>query len=276
MQLLKVLFWSATVLSLTMLLAWLLALQVKNAGWADTFWTMGIGCSSLTSIVLFASKPLSSRPFLVMILAACWSGRLAHYLYSRTRNSPEDARYAYLRKEWGVSFTKRLFFFLQLQALAALPLVFSIVVAADRLGPLDICDFLGTGLFFIGLMGTTLSDRQLAAFKANPENTGLICNNGLWKASRHPNYFFEWLTWCSWPILAFSLSGNYYTGVFAMMAPLLMYYLLVYVSGLPLLEAHMERTRPSAFALYKKETPIFFPNFLKFMKPSSIGAGSLK
>lgn len=275
MPLLNVLIWSAAVLSLTLLAAWLLALQVENAGWADTFWTFGIGFASLTSILFFATPAFSSRHALVMALVGCWSGRLGHYLYGRTRNHPEDARYAHLRKEWGAKFPQKLFLFLQLQALAGLPLVLSVVVAAGRSGPLDTCDLIGSGIFFLGLIGTTLSDRQLAAFKANPENKGLLCTVGLWKASRHPNYFFEWISWCAWPILAFSPSGNYFAGTLAIMAPLLMYYLLVHVSGLPLLEAHMERTRPTAFAQYKKETPIFFPNFFKLISQSAKKAGSM-
>lgn len=265
MHLLQALFWSAAVLSFTMLAAWLLALQVKNAGWADTFWTFGIGFAALSSIFFFTEPSLSPRHALVMALAAFWAARLGLYLFGRTRGHEEDARYAYLRKEWGTGFSQRLFLFLQLQAMAGLPLVFSIVLAAGRSDPLDTSDLLGIGIFFLGLLGTALADWQLAAFKSNPQNKKLICNVGLWKTSRHPNYFFEWITWWAWPIIAFSSSGTYLLGTLAIMAPLLMYYLLVYVSGLPLLEAHLERTRPSAFSRYKKETPIFFPNFFKLI-----------
>lgn len=269
MQVLSVLLWSAVLLSLTMGAAWLLAMQVKNGGWADTFWTFGIGGAAVSSILLFATPFFSARHVLVLGLVVCWSLRLGFYLYGRTRGQSEDARYAHLRQEWQSKFPQRLFLFLQIQALVALPLVLSICSAAGRPGPLDRYDLFGAGLFFVGLLGTSVSDWQLANFRSNPLKKGHICNTGLWKMSRHPNYFFEWITWWSWPLLAMSSSLDYPMGLIAIAAPLLMYYLLVHVSGLPLLEAHMERTRGEDFVRYKKETPIFFPRVrnLSFLPP---------
>jgi steroid 5-alpha reductase family enzyme len=191
-------------------------------------------------------------------LAALWSLRLGVYLFGRTRGKTEDARYADLRREWGEDHPRRLFWFLQAQAIAALPLVGAIALAANRPGPIDVFDVIGTAVLLTGVLGTGLSDWQLARFKADPHNKGRVCDVGLWSLSRHPNYFFEWLSWCAWPIIAFDIVG-YPIGLLALLAPALMYYLLAHVSGVPPLEAHMERSRPEAFAAYRARVPVFFP-----------------
>jgi steroid 5-alpha reductase family enzyme len=252
---------SLLVLAVVMTAAWALAMRTGNGGWADTVWTFGVGLSALTAIAVLAGGQPGSRHLLVAALAALWSLRLGTYLYTRTRGKAEDARYADLRRQWGETHPRRLFLFLQAQALAALPLTGAIALAADRPGALDAADAIGVAIALAGILGTAVSDWQLARFKADPGNKGQICDAGLWSLSRHPNYFFEWLTWCAWPVIAFAASGGYLIGLLALAAPALMYYLLVHVSGLPPLEAHMERSRGAAFAAYKARTPAFFPRF---------------
>lgn len=259
MELLIALAWSLAVLVLVMTAAWLLVMQAENGGWADTVWTFGVGAAAVTAVAVLSGGEPGGRHLLAGALAALWSVRLGSYLYSRTRGKAEDARYADLRRTWGRAHPRRLFFFLQAQALAALPLVGAIAIAAHRPGPLDLFDLAGTFVMLAGILGTAVSDRQLARFKADPAHRGRVCDVGLWSLSRHPNYFFEWLTWCAWPIIAFDPSGGYLIGLAAVVAPTLMYYLLVHVSGLPPLEAHMERSRGAEFAAYKRRTPAFFP-----------------
>jgi len=99
----------------------------------------------------------------------------------------------------------------------------------------------------------------LSRFKADPANRGEVCDTGLWAWSRHPNYFFEWLGWCAWPIFALNLSGGWPWGWLALSGPAYIYWLLTRVSGVPLLEAHMRRSRPEAFAAYAARTSVFFP-----------------
>ncbi len=254
---------SATLLVLAMAAGWLLALRSGNGGWADTVWTFALGASALLGLFLTRGGPsggaATEREILVAALIAAWSVRLGIYLWSRTRGSREDERYADLRREWGDRHPRMLFLFLQAQALAALPLVGAVLVAANRPGPLDLFDALGVLALLAGVSGSAIADLQLARFKANPANRGRVCDVGLWSLSRHPNYFFEWVSWWAWPLIAFDVTGSYPLGLLAIAAPALMYYLLVHVSGLPPLEAHMQRSRGAAFEAYKRRTPVFFP-----------------
>jgi steroid 5-alpha reductase family enzyme len=107
------------------------------------------------------------------------------------------------------------------------------------------------------LLGAALADEQLRRFRANSANRGKICDRGLWSWSRHPNYFFEWLGWVAFPLIA--LSGGDLIGLTAFAAPILMYVLLAHVSGVPPLEAHMKRSRGAAFEAYCARVNVFFP-----------------
>ncbi len=249
---------SLAVLSLFMAGGFAVAMLSGNGGWADTVWTFAVGFAAVTAIVTSAGLEMEPRHWLAAGLAAIWSVRLGSYLFVRTRGKGEDARYADLRREWGEAHPQQLFLFLQAQAVAALPLVAAILLAANRPGPLGVFDATGALLLFAGVVGTGVSDYQLARFKADPSNSGKVCDAGLWSLSRHPNYFFEFVSWCAWPVIAFDPLG-YPLGLLAVMAPALMYYLLVHVSGVPPLEDHMTRSRPEAFAAYKARVPVFFP-----------------
>ncbi len=246
------------VLSLAMVGGYILAMRSGNGGWADTVWTFGVGLAALTAIVFLAQPEPGARHLLAAGLASLWSLRLGIYLFGRTRGKGEDARYADLRREWGDAHPRRLFWFLQAQALAGLPLFGAMALAADRPGLIDGFDILGAGILLAGVIGTGVSDWQLAQFKADPRSKGRVCDVGLWGLSRHPNYFFEFFSWCAWPVIAFD-PIEYPIGLLALLAPALMYYLLAHVSGVPPLEAHMERSRPEAFAAYKARVPVFFP-----------------
>ena len=160
--------------------------------------------------------------------------------------------------EWGQDAGRRLFLFLQVQAAAGLVLVLSVFAAAHNSAPgLGAKDALGVLVFLGALAGAALSDEQLRRFKADPANRGKVCDVGLWGYSRHPNYFFEWLGWVAFPIIA--ISGAHLWGLAAFAAPALMYLLLAHVSGIPPLEAHMQRSRGAAFDLYRARVNAFFP-----------------
>ena len=142
----------------------------------------------------------------------------------------------------------------------ALVLALSIAAAAHRpdIG-LDLRDALGVVLFAVAALGERTADRQLARFGEDPRNKSKICDAGLWGYSRHPNYFFEWLVWVSFAIIAIAPVGHYPWGWFGLAAPVLMYVLLVHVSGIPPLEAHMLRSRGDAFRLYQARVNAFWP-----------------
>jgi steroid 5-alpha reductase family enzyme len=212
------------------------------------------------ALSLSPASPGALRPLLVAGLAALWSVRLGFHIVWRTAHGGDDPRYRQLRVEWGDKARVRLFWFLQVQAAAALVLALSVAAAAHRpdIG-LDLRDALGVALFAIAAFGERAADRQLARFGGNPKNKSKICDAGLWGYSRHPNYFFEWLVWVAFAMIAIAPVGHYPWGWFGLAAPVLMYGLLVHVSGIPPLEAHMLRSRGDAFRLYQARVNAFWP-----------------
>jgi steroid 5-alpha reductase family enzyme len=246
-------------LSAAMSVAWLVAERTGRSGWIDAIWTFATGLAGV-ALALWQVAPGVLRPFLVAGLAGFWSLRLCFHIVSRTMRGGDDPRYQQLRVEWGASASGRLLWFLQVQAAAGLVLALSIAAAARRpeMG-LDIRDALGVGVFGVAIFGESTADRQLARFGGDPKNKSKICEVGLWGYSRHPNYFFEWLVWVAFAIIAIAPAGHYPWGWFGLAAPILMYVLLVHVSGIPPLEAHMLRSRGDAFRLYRSRVNAFWP-----------------
>jgi steroid 5-alpha reductase family enzyme len=197
---------------------------------------------------------------LVAALAALWSLRLGGHIVMRTKGGGDDPRYAQLRKQWRNDASRRLFWFLQIQAAAALVLAFCIGLAARNPTPgLRLLDWLGALLVVAAVLGEGLADRQMEKFRADPANKGRVCDRGLWSLSRHPNYFFEWLGWMAYAVIAIDPGGLYPWGWLALLGPAMMYVLLVHVSGIPPLEAHMLRSRGAAFRDYQQRVSAFWP-----------------
>ncbi len=248
---------SALILSGMMLAAWLMAMRTGSGSWADVFWSYGTGLAGVF-LALAPFSAISERQWLVAAIATLWSVRLGTHILTRTMGSPEDPRYAALRREWGDRHRMELFKFLQIQAAASLPLVLAIAIAAHSPAPLGrLQDWLALAVALIALGGEALSDQQLRRFAQNPANKGKVCDQGLWAFSRHPNYVFETLGWCIYPVMVLQLS--WWPSIFSLLAPALIYYLLRHVSGVPLLEAHMVRSRGEAYRDYQSRVPVFFP-----------------
>jgi len=240
--------------------AWEFQRRVGNAGWVDVFWTFATGIVGVAGALLPLSETevLPARQCLVAALAAFWALRLGIHLRARVRSRPEDARYAGFRVEWGSRFQGRLFLLLMIQAVAAWPLVVAVMLAARNPVPFwQWTDTAAVVVIALSLFGAAAADRQLARFVANPANAHRVCDRGLWAWSRHPNYFFEFLGWCAWPLFAFSAAWPF--GWIAVSAPILMYWLLVHISGIPPLERVMLASRGDAYRAYCKRTSAFFP-----------------
>jgi steroid 5-alpha reductase family enzyme len=246
-------------LSLAMMAAWWFQWRRGNAGWVDVCWTFATGGAAIVGALWpLASDAWPPRQAIVALLAAFWSVRLGLHLRHRVRTRPEDARYAGFRRDWGARFQPRLFGFLQIQAIAAWPLAVAVLLAARNPAPgLRVADFLALGISAIAILGEAAADRQLARFVADPRNLGKVCDSGLWAWSRHPNYFFEFLGWCAWPL--FACDPGWPIGWLALGAPALMYWLLVHVSGIPPLERVMLASRGDAWRAYQRRTSAFFP-----------------
>ncbi|WP_425105921.1 DUF1295 domain-containing protein [Ancylobacter sp.] len=246
-------------LSLAMTGAWWAAERSGNHGWVDTIWSYASGVAGVAAALLpLGGEPWLPRQLLVAGMVGLWSARLGTHILQRTLRGHDDPRYADLRRQWGAAASRRLFQFLQVQALAGLVLAVAVGAAAHNPAPFwRLGDGLGIALFLGALLGAALADRQLARFRADPANRGRVCDAGLWGVTRHPNYFFEWLGWTAYPAIALSLA--YLPGAAALLAPALMYVLLVYASGIPPNEAHMLRSRGDAFRAYQRRVNAFWP-----------------
>jgi steroid 5-alpha reductase family enzyme len=249
----------AVSLSILMAFAWLVQQRTGNSGWVDTIWTFSVGVVGAGSALWpVGGEAANARQWLVAALVAIWSLRLGTHIAIRTAGITDDPRYAAFAKEWGLNAPRRMFVFLQNQALGSIPLVFAIFVAARfPLASLRWQDILGAVILFIGIAGEALADAQLKRFRDNPANKGQVCNAGLWRWSRHPNYFFEWFCWLAYPVIGLSL--DYPWGFATLLAPLFMYWILVYVTGIPPLEDQMLRSRGERYRDYQSRTSKFFP-----------------
>lgn len=249
----------AASLSILMAGAWVVQQRTGNSGWVDTIWTFSLGLVGAASALWpIAGSAPSARQWLVAALVAIWSLRLGIHIAIRTAGITDDPRYASFAKEWGLNAPRRMFIFLQNQALGTIPLVFAIFVAArfpsDALRPQD---YLGALILFIGIAGEALADAQLKRFREDPANKGRVCDAGLWRWSRHPNYFFEWFGWLAYPVIG--LSVDYPWGLATLLAPIFMYWILVHVTGIPPLEEQMLRSRGERYRDYQLRTSRFFP-----------------
>jgi steroid 5-alpha reductase family enzyme len=249
-------------LVVVMVAAWRIQQNSGNSGWVDVSWTFGVGgVALLASVVPFGHEAWPHwRQIMVGLLVAIWSLRLGSHIVWRTRTAVDDPRYRQLVMQWGSAAPRRMFWFLQKQGVVGAILVMSVALAAQNPNSaLRTQDVIGILVLAIAIVGESTADRQLRRFKAVAISPLAICNIGLWRWSRHPNYFFEWLAWLAYPIIAIDLAGHNPWGWISLLAPALMFWALVYVSGIPPLESHMLRTRGDAFRAYQRQTRPFFP-----------------
>jgi len=236
--------------------AWGVQRLTGNSGWVDTIWSFATGAGGIAAAVLPVSGALGLRQVVVAVLIALWAGRLGLHIADRARGGGDDPRYAAMAKQWGKAWPAYLFVFLEIQAAASVVLVLAVRLAATNPAPFPaVTDVAGIALLIVAVVGEGVADAQLRRFSS--AHKGAVCDIGLWRWSRHPNYFFEWLGWCAWAVIAFH--PEHLPSLAALGAPVLMYVLLVHVSGIPPLEAHMLATRGERFRAYQATTSAFFP-----------------
>jgi steroid 5-alpha reductase family enzyme len=265
LTILLVLFPIAIGLSFGMMGAWAVQRVTRRSGWIDMIWSFAVGIGSVTATV-FANGD-EARRVAACLIVVFWSVRLGVHIGARTRQGAEDPRYGALIEDWGAAATVRMFVFLQAQALAALVLVTAVYLAAANPTsfphPLDIA---AVGIAIVALVGEAVADAQMGRFRRTPAAKTDVCETGLWRYSRHPNYFFEWLGWCAWPL--FALSAGKLWSFLSLLAPALMYWLLVHVSGIPPLEEHMLKSRGETFRALQGRVNAFFPGPRKKRRPT--------
>jgi steroid 5-alpha reductase family enzyme len=234
---------------------WLVSLWRRDASIVDVVW--GLGFAAIAKMSSFLADGVPARRVLVTCLGVLWGLRLAAYLLWRNQGKPEDYRYQAMRRRWGARFPAvSLFTVFGLQGvlmwLISLPLQVACAAhAPERLGVLDA---LGVLAWAVGMAFETVGDVQLAQFRADPANAGRVLDTGLWRYTRHPNYFGDCLVWWGFFALAAGSPGGRYT----VLSPILMTILLRRVSGVTLLERSLARRKPG-WAEYAARTNAFLP-----------------
>ncbi|MFC5435623.1 DUF1295 domain-containing protein [Rhodanobacter umsongensis] len=239
--------------AVTMCLGWQWQRQRSNAGIVDVLWAAGVGGGAVL-LAAFGSGATAPRVILAM-LGGLWGTRLAVHLWRRVHGEPEDGRYRHLRAHWSGS---QLRFFLFFQFQAVLIVLFSLpflAVASNPRGP-DAWTLSGLAIWLLSVLGEAIADHQLACFRADPAHRGHTCRDGLWRYSRHPNYFFEWIHWFAYVCLAIGSP----IARLAWAGPLVMYVFLRWISGIPYTETQALRSRGD-YRAYQRSTSMLIPWF---------------
>ena len=251
----EVLAASAAAVAVLMAVTWLVSLAVRDASIVDLIW--GLGFVIVAATAALVGDGWSGRRALLAVLVGVWGLRLSGYLAWRNLGHGEDYRYVAMRKRWGDRFWwVSLFQVFALQGVmmwvVSLPVQLAATAATpDDFGPLA---FVGVALWTVGLLFETLGDAQLARFKADPDNAGRVMDQGLWRYTRHPNYFGDFCVW--WGL--FLVAAEAPVAWWGIVGPALMSFLLLRVSGVAMLEKTIGTRRPG-YAEYVAKTSAFFP-----------------
>ncbi len=250
------------ILSAIMLVLWSIATRLRDASFIDAFWAFGMVLMALASWL--HSGPDTPRGNILLALTTIWGLRLSIHLYTRWRAVGEDPRYKMIigrameKNGWSWNKTALINVF-ALQApllfITCLPAQIGIIAShgSDVIGPLAI---VGTIIAVVGIAFETIGDAQLKSFKANPANVGKVMDRGLWRYTRHPNYFGDFATW--WGIWVVAADTGFGVAAASIIGPLFLSFTLMKWSGGPLLERGMRKTRPQ-YADYVAKTSSFFP-----------------
>jgi steroid 5-alpha reductase family enzyme len=237
---------------------WAICYRVKNYGFLDVTWTLVIGL--LAAICGIAGPGNAQRRWMFTSIGMVWSLRLGLFVLARVwRHHPtEDKRYRSLRERWTTPFAFLLFF--ELQALVAVVFSSPFLIAAFADSPnMGALEWVGLLLAVAGIIGEAIADRQAAAFKGRHGKSHAVLDTGLWRYSRHPNYFFEMLAWIGFSLAALDL----WLGWIAISCPVLISYFLLRVTGIPLTEKHSLEAHGDAYRNYQRCTSVLIPWVMK-------------
>lgn len=245
---------AAITIAIVMVATWIVSVVIKNASIVDIVW--GLGFVAVAWVLLWRIDGDSGRQTLLAIMVGLWGLRLGGYLAKRNLGHGEDWRYVLMRRKHGAKFPLvSLVTVFGLQGVimwtVSLPVQFGNGDATPPIGPLAV---FGIAIWAVGLGFEVIGDAQLARFKADPANAGQVMDSGLWRYTRHPNYFGDALLWWGIGIVG-AETGS---GVIGLVGPLVMTVFLTKVSGVPMLEHSMSKRRPG-YADYVKRTSAFVP-----------------
>ena len=247
---LVVLFFIAVVL-------WIASRIKKDVGIVDSFWSLMILAAGLC-FLFFSETKITERNGIVLLLLSVWAIRLAVHITWRNWGQEEDSRYQAIRKNNQPNFEfKSLYIVFLLQAFLAVIVALPLMSIFNSNNELNNLDYIALMFWITGMFFETVGDLQLARFKASKRTQGKVLDSGLWRYSRHPNYFGEFCIW--WGFFLFAVASGHWWSI---VSPLLMTILLLKVSGVSLLESTIAERRPE-YASYRKTTNAFFPWFPK-------------
>lgn len=249
------LLWVLVAASVMMVGGWAWQRRSGNAGVVDVLWSAGMAASAVYYAFVLPGATLPR--VMVGVFGGLWGARLALHLAHRVFNEAEDGRYANLRRSWHGNQLKFLLFFL---AQALFVVFFSIpfwIAAHNPVSTWTVWTTLALLVWLIAVAGEGVADRQLSAHRGNPANRGKTCRTGLWRYSRHPNYFFEWLHWFAYVLLSVGLGVTWIA--LSLIGPALMLAFLYRVTGIPYTEAQALRSRGADYADYQRTTSPFIP-----------------
>ncbi len=235
-------------------LLWLRQLQTRNAGWVDVFWSWSVGVVGLIFLVTGDGQVLPR--WVAGGLLVLWSVRLGGHIFRRVAGEPdEDGRYAAMRAALKSKAQPVFLLFYWGQALLAWGFALTFWVIGNQQQTYPWAIGAGAVLGVLAIAGEALADRQLAHFKQRPDSSGRTCRDGLWRYSRHPNYFFEWLHWCSYPLIAVGASQ----AGWLWLLPVAMLLFLWFITGIPYTEMQALKSRGDDYRDYQRTTSAFFP-----------------
>jgi len=231
---------------------WLFSLPLRNASIADSLWSLMLFAAGV--VYGLGADPRAPRLSFLLWLTVIWAFRLSFFITARNIGRGEDRRYQDIRtrNQPGFAF-KSLYLVFWLQALLAWVISLPLLGALSSVAPLNALDFAGIGLWCVGMFFEAGGDWQLSRFRRNPDNAGKVMDRGLWRLTRHPNYFGEFCVWWGFYLIALG-AGAWWT----FPGPLLISFLLLRVSGVVLLEKDIGKRRPQ-YADYVLKTNAFFP-----------------
>ena len=251
---------NTTVVVGMMLLVWLISLPIRNVGIVDIAWGFGFVLIAVATFVTSCpdGTPASAPAKFLTALVAVWGLRLAVHLARRNLGEKEDRRYAAMRESWPLFPLTSLGIVFLLQAaimlVVALPVMSGVYTAIVEPGGFGVLHVVGTAVWAVGLFFEAVGDWQLADFKSRPENEGRVLDTGLWRYTRHPNYFGDFLVWWGFYLVALGSGAAWWTIV----GPIVMSTFLMRVSGVTLLERSLKERKPE-YREYVRRTSTFFP-----------------
>ncbi len=247
--------WGCLTVVLMMVIIWLIHLPLKNAAIVDMGW--GLGFILMTLIFVSHGAGWTLRNQIIFVLVALWGVRIMLYVFFRILvEKREDKRYTEFRRKWGNHIEWNFLRIFEIQAFLQMVIVLPILVMAFNAdGHMHWLEWTGFSVALISIICEAVADEQLRSFKGNMANKGKTCQTGFWYYSRHPNYFFEILVWVAIYVAALPTAWGWAT----IASPLMITYLILNVSGIPLAEEQSLRSRGDEYRDYQRTTSILIP-----------------